>query len=110
MKDNTIYLRHIIDSIAKIKRYLNGISFAEFEKDEMRVSAVIREMEIIGEAAHNVEIDFQSAHPEIEWRKMTDMRNFLIHQYFGVSEKIVWDTYQNDLNHLEEKIGLILEK
>lgn len=109
MKDNTVYLKHIIESIDKINKYLNGISFDEFIKDEMRVSATIREMEIIGEAANKIGEEFKNKYPDIQWRKMVDMRNFLIHQYFGVSEKIIWGTYKNDLPLLKKEIQKIIE-
>lgn len=109
MKNNIVYLRHILESIAKIKRYLDGISFEEFAKDEMRIGATIREMEIIGEAASKVDRGFCESHPEIAWKKMIGMRNFLVHQYFGVSEKIVWNTYRADLTPLEADIRKLLD-
>ena len=108
MKDNSVYLRHILDSIKRIRRYLDGLTFEQFAVDEMRVGATIRELEIIGEAASKIKNDFREAHPNIQWQKMISMRNFLIHQYFGVSEKIVWGTYKNDLNQLEQSISSVL--
>lgn len=107
-KNNSVYLRHILDSIGKIRRYLKGKTFEEFAMDEMRVGATVRELEIIGEAASNLDNDFREAHPNIQWSKMISMRNFLIHQYFGVSEKVVWGTYKNDLDGLEAKITSLL--
>lgn len=109
MKDNSVFLRHILDSIRKIKHYLDGITFEEFVADEMRVGATVREMEIIGEAASKLTDDFREAHAEVQWQKMISMRNFLIHQYFGVSEKVVWGTYKNDLDLLEKAVTSILE-
>ncbi|MBU1685322.1 DUF86 domain-containing protein [Patescibacteria group bacterium] len=109
MKDNSFFLKHILDSIRRIRRYLDGVTFEEFVKDEMRVGATVRELEIIGEAASKLDMDFCASHPEVQWQKMISMRNFLIHQYFGVSEKVVWGTYKNDLDELEKEIMSLLQ-
>ena len=78
MKGNSVYLRHILDSIGKIRRYLEGLTFDEFAVDDMRIGATVREMEIIGEAASKLDGDFRETHPEVQWQKMISMRNFLI--------------------------------
>jgi uncharacterized protein with HEPN domain len=109
MKDNEIYLKHILDSIHKIRRYLDGISFEEFSGDEMRVGATVRELEIIGEAASKLSSSFRQNHTDIQWKSIIGMRNFLIHQYFGVSEKVIWGTYKNDLDKLEKQITDLLK-
>ncbi len=110
MKNDLVFLRHIHDSIEKIERYLGSLNYEEFICDEMRLSAVVRELEVIGQAARHFGEDFKGMHAEIPWKKMIDMRNFLIHQYFGVSEKIVWDTCKEDLPGLKGKIFALLNR
>lgn len=73
------------------------------------IDAAIRELEVIGEAAYNVGDEFQREHPDIPWDKMKGMRNRLIHEYFGVNIKIVWETCNNDLPNLKERIEKYLE-
>lgn len=109
MKDNLVYLRHIKDSIRKIERYLKDVSYASFVKNDMLLGATVRELEIIGEAANNVSAHFKIKHPEILWDKMISMRNRLIHEYFGVNKKIVWETCGSDLKDLKKSIQLILK-
>ena len=75
----------------------------------MMVDAVVKELEIIGEAANNLSPEFQQAHPEIPFRDIIDMRNFLIHEYFGINTKTVWDTCKNDLPPLKEIIADIIQ-
>lgn len=70
----------------------------------MIIDAVVRELEIIGEASNNLSEQFRQAHSEIQWRRMKNMRNFLIHVYFGVNTKVVWDTCKNDLPILKDFI------
>ncbi len=109
MRDDLIYLRHIRDSIRKIERYLKGVSYEYFVKNDMLVGATVRELEIIGEAANNVSANFKVNHPEILWDRMIGMRNKLIHEYFGVNKKIVWETCKTDLKGLKKSILFILK-
>lgn len=104
MRDDTAYVKHIAEAIAKIERYVAGLSYESFAKDEKTIDAVVRELEIIGEAASNVSGEFKRAHPKIPFRDAADMRNRLIHEYFGVNLKIVWTTVTEDLPKLKETI------
>jgi len=104
MKNDDTYLQHILEAIEKIEKYLTGVTYEMFEQNDMIIDAVVRELEIIGEAAGKLSQQFQQDHPEIPFRDMTDMRNFLIHEYFGVNKKIVWDTCQTDMKHLRKTI------
>jgi len=108
MENDLIYLRHINDALDKIERYLNGVSEGDFYNSDMILDAVVREIEIIGEAANNISKDFQEQHLEIPWRKIVGMRNRLTHEYFGVNKKIVWDTCQIDLKELKKLISPLL--
>ena len=108
MKDDKTYLGHILEAIEKIGRYIEDVGFDEFAENDMMVDAVVRELEIVGEAARNLSETFCQSHPDISLRDAVDMRNFLVHEYFGVNRRIVWDTCHNDLPVFRELIGLAL--
>jgi len=76
----------------------------------MIIDAVVRELEIIDEASNNLSDQFRRQHCSVPWRRMKDMRNFLIHEYFGVNTKVVWDTCKDDLAQLKSFIDKILDK
>jgi len=97
MRNDKTYLAHIHDAIETIEEYLQGVTYQQFTSSKMIIDAVIRELEIIGEASNNLCTQFKQENPEIQWRRMKDMRNFLIHEYFGVNTKVVWDTCKNDI-------------
>jgi uncharacterized protein with HEPN domain len=103
MNDET-YIGHIAEAIEKIERYTAGLDYEQFLKDEKTVDAVIRTLEIIGEASNNISKEFQNTHPEFPWGKMISMRNRLIHEYFGVNEEVVWGTCTEDLPSLKKQI------
>lgn len=103
-----VYLRHILEAIESIEEYLKGFDYESFLKDKKTVDAVVRELEIIGEAANNLSDNFKQKHLEIPFRDMSDMRNVLIHEYFGVNAKIIWDTCQTDLTKLKEIIKTLI--
>ena len=104
MKDNVVYLRHMLDAVNKIARYVNGVSFETFKNNDMMVDAVVRELEIIGEAASKIDLKFRVQNTDVPWKKIVGMRNYLIHEYFGVSKKIVWETCQSELPELKKQI------
>lgn len=105
MKDDRTYLGHIAEAIEKIEQYLKPVSFYEFIVDPMRVDAVTRELEIIGEASRHLSDDFKSAHPEIPFEDIVGMRNLLIHGYYEVDLAVVWKTCQEDLPALRKVIA-----
>jgi uncharacterized protein with HEPN domain len=102
-------LHHILDAIAKIERYLQVFDLQKFQSDELTIDAVVRNVEIIGEAITCLDRGLKAKYPEIEWQFATAMRNRLIHGYFDVDAKIVWNTTQNDLPKLKTEIEEILE-
>ncbi len=101
MKSDTAYLEHILEAITTIEVYLKDVSCEEFEGNKMIIDAVIRELEIIGEASNNLSDKFIKDNPAFPAREAIDMRNFLTHEYFGVNTKIVWETCKNDLSVLK---------
>lgn len=107
VKDNTIYLNDIKQAIDKIEGYLKDITLTVFIKEDMRHDAVIRQLEIIGEAAHNLSSDFQKSHSKFPLKEMIGMRNFLIHAYDDVDLKVVWKTVQKDIPLVKEYLKAI---
>src|SRR4030042_6618098 len=97
MKNNQVYIRHILEAIEKIEKYVRNETYESFMKNDMALDAVIRELGIIGEAAYNVDEKFQEENSQIPWGQMIGMRNRLVHEYFGVNIKVVWETCKNDL-------------
>ncbi len=103
-------VQDILDSINKIKTYTAGLSFEEFRNDSMRIDAVIRNLEIIGEAAGHIPMEVQEMYPNLAWFEMRGMRNIISHQYFGVSIPIIWQTIQNDLDPLASGMQALLSE
>jgi uncharacterized protein with HEPN domain len=108
-KNPLVFVHHIFDALERIEKYLNGLDFEKFLTTEMVDAAVVRELEIIGEAARNLPKDFQEQYPEIPWAKMISLRNRVIHGYFDVDLKKVWSVCQNDLPKLKEQLEAILK-
>lgn len=107
-----VYLEHIIESIERIYRYIDDLSEIEFLEDEKTQDAVIRNFEIIGEAARNIEIfyrTFADNHPQVPWALMYTMRNRVSHGYFKVDFELIWRTIHEDLPELCEQIRLLME-
>jgi uncharacterized protein with HEPN domain len=108
--DNTAYLRHILDSIIKIDKYLHGFDFENFEKNELIIDGVVRNVEIIGEASNNLTRDFRSKNTQIPWRQIIDTRNRIVHGYATVDLEIIWNITQTELGNLKIEIEKILEE
>jgi uncharacterized protein with HEPN domain len=110
MNNDETYIKHIAEAIEKIEGYMVGLTFEQFSKDTKTVDAVIRNFEIIGEAANNISQEFQNTHSEIPWNRIISMRNRLIHEYFGVNEEIVWDTCKEKLPVLKKQMEEVLRE
>lgn len=109
MANEDLYLKNIVESIGKIERYIDGFDEQKFEADDKTQDAVIRQLEIIGEAARLLPDEIKEANPQVPWRSISGMRNHLIHRYFKVDIAEVWRTTQNDLTPLKEEVEQMLE-
>lgn len=107
-KDDGVYLHHIQDAIGRVERHLAGVSWEQFLESELVQDAVVRQLEIIGEAARNLSDDSRQAHHQVPWGEIVGMRNRLIHAYFQVDLTIVWEIAHTDLPLLKEQIEHIL--
>lgn len=109
-RDFNLYLDDILESINRIFSYIGEFDYAAFAADRKTFDAVIRNLEIIGEAARNLPDEIRNSNTEIEWRKIAGLRNILAHEYFGVNKQIVWDILQTKLQPLKAACIKLLEK
>ncbi len=110
MRDSVTFLQHILDSIVAIEQFSEGLNKDAFKKDFLRQSAIIRQIEVIGEAAKNIPAIFAKEHPEVPWKDMAGMRDKLIHHYFGVDLLFVWNVVERDIPELKQQIQSILKR
>jgi uncharacterized protein with HEPN domain len=104
------YLRDIQQALEKVESFTAGLDFEGFAKDDKTTFAVIRALEIIGEAARKIPKAVRSRYPEVPWQDMTGMRDKLIHDYFGVDLRVVWKTLQIDLPPLKPSLEHIIQQ
>ena len=108
-RDVRVFLEDILESIEKIEEYTTDVNEEEFYENTFVQDAVIRRLEIIGEAVKNIPDDFRVKYPDIPWRQIAGMRDVLIHAYFGVNPRRVWKVIKEDIPELKLKILKILE-
>jgi uncharacterized protein with HEPN domain len=109
-KDDSVYLRHILDAISRIEEYTHGIKYQDFMNNHLVQDGVIRQIEIVGEATKRLSKETRGRHPEIPWKDMSGMRNKLMHGYFGVDLDAVWDTVERDIPTLKKKLKEIVQQ
>jgi uncharacterized protein with HEPN domain len=109
-RDYIDYLQDIVDSIDDIGDFIKGMSFEDFSHDKKTTNAVLRSIEVMGEAAKNVPEEIREQYPQIPWKKMSGMRDKLIHEYHGVDLETVWKTLREDIPPLKEQVKDIIKK
>jgi len=97
-------VQDILQSIDKIERFIRGMTLNQFKKNELVIDAVVRNLEIIGEASKSIPVAIKRSNSDIPWEHMSGMRNILIHEYFGVDIKIVWHTSKKSLPSLRKQL------
>ena len=108
MDNNLLYVTHIRDELLFLMRMRDSLSYESLLEDDIKQRAIIRSIEVIGEAANNVSKEFADLHPEIPWRKLVDTRNRLIHGYFTVSLSIVWQILVSEVGPLLVQVQFLL--
>ncbi|AEM70595.1 protein of unknown function DUF86 [Allomuricauda ruestringensis DSM 13258] len=103
-RDNALLIRDMIESAQKIMFYTKDMGFTDFEGDSKTVDAVIRNFEIIGEAANRLDEEYKTDNPEIEWDYLRGFRNRIVHEYFGIDLEIVWQIIEDDLPRLNQAL------
>ncbi len=107
MREYKLYVADILAAMESIERFIEGMSFEEFQADDKTASAVIRKFEIIGEASRNIPDEVKHRHPDVPWKEMAGMRDRLIHAYFGVDFNLVWTTIKTRIPAAKQMIKKI---
>jgi uncharacterized protein with HEPN domain len=110
MRREALYLADIVEAAEAVHRFVEGVEREDFFTDEMRQSAVLQKLIVIGEAAGRLPPAFREQHPEVEWADIVGFRNIAVHEYFAVSWSIVWITATQDVPNLRRKVARILAK
>jgi len=110
MRSDELYLSDIIEAADAIEGFLDGIPRDDFMSNDLRRSAVLQKLIVIGEATAHISSDIRERYPEIEWRKIVGFRNFAVHAYFSVDFSIVWVAATKEAPALRDKIGHILQQ
>jgi uncharacterized protein with HEPN domain len=103
-------LEHILAAIERVNRYIAGKTYQNLVDDDMMYYAVVKNIEIIGEAANMLTTEFQEAHPNTPWKKVKGMRNYIVHEYFQIDDIVVWEVATKSLVELKEQISQYLEE
>jgi uncharacterized protein with HEPN domain len=107
---NLVRLRHILDACTEIGNYIKDTEFPEFKENSMMKLACVKQLEIIGEASNHLSFEFKQQFAEIKWKQIIAMRNVLVHEYFGIDSRIVWDILKEDLPKFKNQIEQILDQ
>ena len=110
MKQNLPFLKHILDEINFLLKETKGLAYEDFASNELLKRGCTRSIEVIGEAVKNISNELKEKHKDIDWKKITGMRDKVIHYYFGVNWNIVWDVIQKRIPELKPKIEKIVEE
>lgn len=109
-RDWRLFVQDILEAVAAIHDYTAGLDFEAFQSDKKTMDAVIRNLTVIGEAAGRIPVSIQGMDPRIPWSEMRDMRNVVVHEYFGINKRILWDTIQADIPPLVAPLRNLLDR
>lgn len=110
MRNYKLYLEDILEAVKRIEKYSKGFTLGKMKKDSLVVDGIVRNLEIIGEAAKNVPVDVRKEYSDIEWKKIAGLRDILAHEYFGVDLEVLWDIIQHKIPILKKQVVGILKK
>lgn len=106
----TDYLQDMVEYARKAEEFVEGVDFEDFQNNEEKIFAIVRTLEVIGEAARHIPQSIRKRHPEVLWGKAIGMRNVVIHEYFGIDVEVIWRTAHEDLPPLQQAIARILKE
>jgi len=109
-RNESLYLGDIQESCEKILRFTKGMTYKEFIHDDLHFDAVLRNLEVIGEAVKNISEETRITYPNVKWRKIAGFRDIVAHEYFGVNEETVWDIVRNQIPDLLEIVKMMLKE
>lgn len=109
-REDTVILQDIVEAIERVETYTKGMSYQQFISDRKTQDAVVRNLEIVGEATKNLTEKTKQQNPDVSWKSMAGMRDKLIHDYFGVNYDVVWTIINEDLEELSSSLELVIEK
>lgn len=108
-RNSRVYLEDILEACARISRYTNGMTLETFLADEKTLDAVVRNLQIIGEAVKNLGPDVRELSPATDWKKIAGLRDIVVHQYFGVDGELIWTVVSSNLADLAKTVQRILD-
>jgi uncharacterized protein with HEPN domain len=109
-RDYKVSLEDILEASHKVRRYTAGLSENAFRKDDKTLDAVVRNLEVIGEAVKKLPAKIRAKHSQVDWKKIAGLRDILIHEYFGIDVEIIWDILENKLPALEKEVKKIISE
>jgi uncharacterized protein with HEPN domain len=109
-RDRIFFLEDIQESCSRVLRYTQGMTFEQFRADDKTYDAVVRNLEIIGEAAKGLPDDVRAMMSDVEWSKATGLRNIVAHAYFGINDEILWDVVQNKIPPMQAAVDSFMGK
>ncbi len=108
-RDASLLIEEMLAAIRKIERYTEGMDQVRFHQDEKTVDAVVRNLEVVGEAARRIPAEFTSRHAHLPWRQVAGLRNRIVHDYLGLDLEIIWQVIRHDLANLKIQLEQLLD-